>query len=355
MPDSMIVDIHCHTGGIGAGGSGCFVSPALCGSWRFPLYLRSFGVTETELRIEGDGLVIRRLSESLAGSCRVSRAVILAMDGVIGDNGEPDAGRTELYIPNEFVSHEVRRYHNLLYGASINPLRRDAIERLDRAAAEGAVLIKWLPSIQEIDPADKRFIPFYRRLAELDLPLLTHTGEESSFTRTRDELGDPERLRLPLAEGVTVIAAHASSNGRNAGEKNHDRFIRLAASFPNLYADISALTQVNRLGHLERLLRHGELHERLLYGTDMPLIKTGITSPWFYACRLSPAKVRRIAAIANPWDQDVELKLAMGMTEGMFANSARFLEKRLKILGSSDGTDHIVRTSLKKVMSHVKA
>ena len=100
-------------------------------------------------------------------------------------------------------------------------------------------------------------------------------------------------------------------------------------SFPNLYADVSALTQLNRIGHLPRLLCHGELHGRLLYGTDMPLIKTGITSPWYYVYRLSPGTVRRLAAIANPWDQDVELKLALGMTEGMLSNSARFLEKRL--------------------------
>jgi hypothetical protein len=127
---------------------------------------------------------------------------------------------------------------------------------------------------------------------------------------------------------VTVIAANAASNGRNAGQRNHDRFIRLAASFPNLYADISALTQLNRLDHLPRLLRHGELHERLLYGTDMPLIKTGITSPWYHVYRLSSGTVRRLASIANPWDQDVELKLALGMTEEILANSSRFLEKR---------------------------
>jgi hypothetical protein len=329
MPVLSIVDIHCHTAGIGAGGSGCFVSPALRSSWRFPLYLNSFGVTETELQSEGDGIVIRRLSETLAGSHRVSKAVILAMDSVVDDDGEPDTGRTEFFIPNEFVALEVSRYSNLLYGASVNPLRRDALDRLDRAAAEGAVLIKWLPAIQEIDPADKRHIPFYRRLAELDLPLLTHTGEESSFTRTRNELGDPERLRLPLAEGVTVIAAHAASNGRNAGQRNHDRFIRLCAEFPNLYADISAMTQLNRLGHLPRLLCHGELHERLLYGTDMPLIKTGITSPWYHVYRLSSGTVRRLAAIANPWDQDVELKLALGVTDEIFANSARILEKKI--------------------------
>lgn len=328
--DPTIVDIHCHTAGIGAGGSGCFVSPALRKSWRFPLYLKSFGVTGEELQSEGDGIVIRRLSESLAGSRRVSRAVILAMDAVVGNDGEPDTGRTELFIPNEYVSSEVRRYPNLLFGASINPLRRDALDRLDRAAAEGAVLVKWLPAIQDLDPADKRFIPFYRRLAELSLPLLTHTGEESSFTRMRDELGDPERLRLPLAEGVTVIAAHSASNGGNEGQRNHDRFIRLCVEYPNLYADISGLTQINRLGHLPRLLCHWELHERLLYGTDMPLIKTGITSPWFNAFRLGPRGLREILAEKNPWDRDVALKQALGVTAEILDNNMRLFGVKFK-------------------------
>jgi uncharacterized protein len=251
-----IIDIHCHTAGIGAGGSGCFVSAALQKSWKYRIYLRAFGVSEKELREEGDALILRRLSEKLAVSKRAAAAVVLAMDGVIGEDGELDRAKTEIYIPNEFVSAQTKRYPNLLFGASINPYRRDAIERLERAAADGAVLVKWLPSIQHIDPADKRLVPFYLKLKELGLPLLTHTGEESSFTWTRDELADPERLRLPLSLGVVVIAAHAASNGRNQGERNHDRFLRLCREYPNLYADISALTQVNRLGHLQRLLKH---------------------------------------------------------------------------------------------------
>ncbi len=325
MSGTTIVDIHCHTAGIGAGGSGCFVSPPLRGNWRYHIYLLSFGVTEAELASQGDDLVIRRISQSLAASRRVAKAVVLAMDGVMDAAGELDEGRTEIYIPNAFAAREVRRYPNLLFGASINPYRRDALERLDEAAADGAVLVKWLPSIQNIDPADRRLVPFYRRLAALGLPLLTHTGNEHSFTRTRNELGDPERLRLPLFEGVTVIAAHAASNGRNGGERNHDRFLRLAKDYPNLYADISALTQLNRLGHLERLLRYRELHGRLLYGTDMPLINTGITSPWFHSYRLGPHALRSVLAEKNPWDRDVALKEALGVTEEIFGNSAGLL------------------------------
>jgi predicted TIM-barrel fold metal-dependent hydrolase len=333
MSDSTMIDIHCHIAGIGAGESGCFVSPALRENWRYRVYLRSFGVTEAELTREGDALVVRRLSETLARSRLVSKAVVLAMDCVVGADGEPEPGQTEMYIPNAFAAFEARRYPNLLFGASVNPYRRDALEQLDKAVADGAVLIKWLPAIQLIDPADKRLGPFYRRLAEIGLPLLTHTGEEHSFTRAKNELGDPDRLRLPLTEGVTVIAAHAASNGWNEGERNFNRFLRLAASYHNLYADISALTQHNRPGQLERLLRHRGLYDRLLYGTDAPLINNAITSPWFHAFRLGPHNLMKILAEKNPWDRDVALKRALGVTDEILVNNARLLRVKFKSPG----------------------
>jgi len=64
----------------------------------------------------------------------------------------------------------------------------------------------------DIDPADPRLIPFYKKLVELKLPLLSHTGKEKSFSRSDEEWGDPEKLRLPLSLGVTVVAAHIASS-----------------------------------------------------------------------------------------------------------------------------------------------
>jgi hypothetical protein len=350
MREKAFVDIHCHTAGIGAGGSGCFISPALRRSWKYRVYLQAFGVSEEELLKGGDGVVIRTLSERLSSSNRVSKAVILAMDGVVDSRGELDRARTEIFIPDEFTAAQVSLFPNLLFGASVNPGRRDALDRLDRAASDGAVLVKWLPSIQDIDPSDRRHIPFYRRLAALGLPLLTHTGNERSFTHAKNELGDPERLRLPLDEGVTVIAAHAASNGRNNGEKNHLRFLRLAKSHPNLYADISALTQANRLGHLEQLLRYEELHDRLVYGTDFPLINTGITSPWFHANRLGVGRLRDIIAESNPWDRDVLLKESLGVTEGIFANSGRILKPESMGMKAETGENAGVNRGLRCLM-----
>jgi predicted TIM-barrel fold metal-dependent hydrolase len=320
--DDGFIDIHCHVAGIGAGKSGCFVSDAIKRSWKYRIFLKAFGITEKDLLQEGDGLIFKRLSETLARSRTVSSAVVLAMDGVVTEGGELDLQNTELYIPNEFVAAEVKKYPNLLYGASINPYRRDALERLEKAAEDGAVLVKWLPPIQNIDPSDPRLIPFYRTLRDLGLPLLTHTGEERSFTRSYDNLGDPGLLRLPLSLGVTVIAAHSASSGRSRGESNYDRFLRLCREYPNLYADISSLTQINRLGRLKRVLKQPELRGRLLYGTDMPLINTAIVSSFAFPFRLSPRRMIAISRIENPWDRDVALKQALGVRQEIFLNTA---------------------------------
>lgn len=326
LPAPAIIDIHCHTAGIGAGASGCFISSALRRNARFNFFLKTFGVSEGELLQHGDRLVLERLSQRLGQSRHVSAAVVLAMDGVVDAQGRLDEAATEIYIPNEFLAQECRSYPNLLFGASINPHRRDALERLDRAVEDGAVLLKWLPSIKGVDPADPRLKPFYRRLQELRLPLLTHTGNEESFTRADNSLADPLRLRAALDEGVTVIAAHCASNGINEGQHNLERLLLLLREYPNLYADISALTQANRLGHLPRVLRHRDVHGRLLYGSDMPIINSFITSPWWHAYRIPLPAVLRIAAINNPWDRDVELKRALGVTEEILANNSKLFQ-----------------------------
>lgn len=331
-----IIDVHCHTAGIGAGGSGCFVSGAMRRNIRFPFFLKSFGVTEQELQQRGDVLVLERLSRRLAESNHVAAAVVLAMDGVVDAGGKLDEAATEICIPNEYLGRECRNHPNLLFGASVNPRRPDALERLDRVAEDGAVLLKWLPAIQDIDPADARLKPFYRRLRELGLPLLTHTGTEESFTRADNRLSDPLRLRGALDEGVAVIAAHCASNGRSDGQANLQRLLALFDEYPNLHADISALTQANRLGHLSRVLRHGSIHQRLLYGSDMPIINSFITSPWWHAGRIPLAAARRIAAIRNPWDRDVELKRALGVTEEVLGNSGKMFAEKISLLKKAE-------------------
>jgi predicted TIM-barrel fold metal-dependent hydrolase len=307
--------------GIGAGGSGCFISKKMEASWKLRYYLKSFGTTREELEQKGDAYVIQLISEKLARSQHVGQAIVLALDGVVDERGELDRARTEIYLPNEFVARETAKTTNLLFGASINPHRGDALVRLDWAKANGAQLIKWIPSIMAIDPADERLVPFYKKLIELKLPLLTHAGQERSFTHANDALCDPERLRLPLRLGVTVIVAHIASTGENAGERDTDRLRPLFAEYPNLYSEISSLTQANKLGYLREALTHPEFEGRLLYGTDFPLINMPLVSPYFFPLNLTRRQMVQIHRIENPWDRDVALKQALGVPRDLFARS----------------------------------
>ncbi len=168
-----VVDMHCHTAGIGEGGSEARISAALRASWRFRVYLKIFGCNEKLLQQHGDCFIMDGINRTIGESKQVRSAVILAMDAPYSDNGELDEGAVEVWVPNRFVGEVVGAYEHLLFGASVHPLRKDALQELEWSKQKGAVLVKWLPNIQNIDPSDERIIPYYEKLVELDLPLLT--------------------------------------------------------------------------------------------------------------------------------------------------------------------------------------
>ena len=168
---------------------------------------------------------------------------------------------------------------------SVHPARSDALEALDSAAKQGARAVKWLPSAMGIDPASAKYDGFYEALARLNLPLLTHGGEEQAVEGAgMGELNNPLRLRRPLDRGVRVIVAHCASLGENvdidrgSNGPQTDAFGLFARLMDEpqyegrLFGDISAVTQVNRIGRpLETLLARSDWHRRLINGSDYPL------------------------------------------------------------------------------------
>ncbi|MDQ2999831.1 MAG: amidohydrolase family protein [Fibrobacterota bacterium] len=324
------LDCHVHTAGLGNKGSGCFVARELRESYKFPIYLKAFDVKEKELLELGDGIVMDRISAKLSKSKTVGAAVILALDGVYDSAGTLDSARTQMYIPNAFVAAETRKHTNLHFGSSVNPRRKDALAELQRVKDAGALLVKWIPSIMDIDPADSALVPFYQSMKALGLPLLTHTGTENSFLEANDSLCDPFRLELPLSLGLTVIASHVGTPGKTRGQENMERALIMMTRYPNLYADISSLTQFNKLGYMKRILPRKEAEGRLIYGTDFPLIETALVSPWYYLGRAPFKKLRAAAREENPWDRDVALKKALGVSEGIFTRSAEILLPRAR-------------------------
>jgi len=266
-----LIDCHVHLAALPDGDNGCYISAKMLKSALFRFLLWKHQLSPAHPK-EANRKYLDDLLIELRESRHVQKAVLLGMDGVYGTDGRLDKACTEFLISNDYVLNITRRYPNeFLAGVSINPQRRDATDEIHRCADAGATLVKILPNAQQFNPADPRYKPFYRALAERRLPLLSHVGYEFSLIGKDQSLGDPDRLRLALEEGATVIAAHACSYGLILYEKFLPTFREFATRYPHFYADISALTQPNRFMMLLHLRRHPELHDRLLFGTDYPL------------------------------------------------------------------------------------
>jgi len=285
-----VVDLHVHVAGFGRAGSGCWVNPRLASHLRplerlrFEIYLAGAGVRDDAA---ADRDWITRLESLRAAAVPELRLLLLAFDVRVREDGSEDLEGSMFRVPDEHVCALAREHAGFLACASVHPYRTDALERLERAHAAGAVAVKWLPSAMGIDPTAPRCAPFYAKLVELGLPLLVHTGEERAvWVEDAQELSNPLRLRSPLAAGVTVVALHCGSLGvardldapgdtpqeRSAFEL-FQRVLGEQGSSGRLFGEISALTQVNRRAEPVRALLDGSLPAaRLLNGSDYPLV-----------------------------------------------------------------------------------
>ncbi|WP_455243652.1 amidohydrolase family protein [Petrachloros mirabilis] len=269
--EKSLIDCHVHLAALPDGDNGCYISPKLLKSplFRFLLWKQELSPAHPH---EANARYLEHLVTELRTSKHVQKAVLLGMDGFYDQTGLLNRQLTDFMIGNDYVLNTAKAHPDLfLAGPSINPQREDAVDEVHRCADAGAVLIKVLPNAQHFNPADRKYIPFYRALAERKLPLLSHVGFEFSLIGKDQSVGDPDRLRIALDEGVTVIAAHACSYGLMLYEKFIPTLHEFTKSYPDFYCDISALTLPNRFRMLLYLRKHPELQNRLLFGTDYPL------------------------------------------------------------------------------------
>jgi len=260
-----------HLAALPEGNNGCIISTRMLNSplFKFLLWKHRLSVKAPS---RANQKYLQDLRQELLSSTFVGKAVLLGMDGIYTNEGRLDLKATEFLISNDYVLAQAKAYPDeFLAGVSINPQRVDAIEELHRCAESGAVLVKVLPNAQQFDPGHYRYQKFYRALADLKLPLLSHVGYEFSLIGKDQSMGDPNRLRVALDEGTTVIAAHACSYGLMIYEKFYPTLLNFVHQYPNFYADVSALTLPNRMRMLQRLRHHPEVFDRLLFGTDYPL------------------------------------------------------------------------------------
>jgi len=316
-----VIDCHVHLAGLGGGGSGCWIAPRLARRLPIRYLLWRHGIPRRGG--PSDDHFAAEIAETVRAARRVDSAVALAFDALYDEAGHRLDGETLFFVPNDYLLAVCDRHPELLPGVSIHPYREDALDELERCVARGAVAVKWLPSVQGMDPADRRCIPFYERLAALSLPLICHTGREHVFPPRFLPLEDPRRLVLPLEVGVTVIAAHAGSLGALTGREGFGDRVALSAAWSNLYADLSGMSIPGRGRHLALLGRCGHLHDRLVHGSDYPVEPMVLP----FAGDLGRERTATLRRIRNPLDRDLCLKEALGFPASLFARAYRLLAR----------------------------
>src|ERR1044071_2200416 len=276
-----LIDYHTHVAGLGAGTNGTFVNPKMR-TWRHPfhrlklkVYLSGSGVTDEHRADDPSISRLVRLGSSIEGHGKYK---LLAFDKNYNCDGSANLAKTEFYVPNNYVFDLVAAHPDLFEPVlSINPYRLNALKDLAEGARLGARIVKWLPNAMGIDPSDERCDPFYAKMRELDLVLLSHGGEEKAVEAEEDQkLGNPLLLRRALDHGVKVIIAHCAGLGTNEDldskdrERRHnfDLFLRLMDEkrYEGLvFGEVSAMTQFNRIGKpLRTIFEREDLHERLV-------------------------------------------------------------------------------------------
>lgn len=279
-----LIDYHVHLMGTDKETWGNYVNQEFQ-SWTNPISHILFLLLQNALGVKD----IRKAEEEA-----VSQLIKLAQEAkgsyclLAFDERYEETSRTPFFVSNRFVC-EVARQHPSLFRpvASIHPYRQDALDALDRWADLGVRMIKWLPNVMGINPLDSRCMPYYRKMKERGLLLLTHAGHESLLPLVLDqELGNPLLLRGALEQGVKVIMAHSATLGTgidldHPSKKrchNFHLFLRLIEepAYKNLlFGDMAAVTQINRIRCLHRLIQEsqpgGRLAGRLVNGSDYPI------------------------------------------------------------------------------------
>ena len=313
-------DVHMHLVGSGCHSSGCWLHPKLRNRYTIKALQWMQGISNKQLDHDLDDFWALRLSKLVLES-PLSYGVILGFDGCY-QHGQLDKKKSQLIVPDDWVFKVCKNFPNLLPGPSINPHSHNALERLDMCIEKGAVLIKWLPSVQLIHPEDPKHLAFYKKLAQAKLPLLVHCGGERTFKSLDPKLNHLSLLSKALEQGVTVICAHSATPVIGSGEEDQiPLLVTLLKRYANLWVDNSGLCNPGRFLNLPKLTQFPIILERTLYGSDWPVP----SNSFYYLRSLGFKKVWEMELEKNLIARDLRLKLTFGYPQEIVSRAQNIL------------------------------
>jgi predicted TIM-barrel fold metal-dependent hydrolase len=222
--------------------------------------------TERHFKVE---LPVRSVDE-MADEFRADEvlAVLLAFDAESGTGLPP--------VTNDFVAECVERHPDAFLGfASVDPWKgRAAVAELQRAVTDlGLLGLKLHPSAQGFAPNDTRVYPIYEAAAELDIPVLFHTGTTGFGAGIPGGAGVKLGYSRPIFlddvaadfPQLTIVGAHPSWPWQ-------DEMLAVMQHKTNVWVDLSGWSPRLWSPALRDAVL-GPLQDRALFGTDYPFIR----------------------------------------------------------------------------------
>jgi len=309
-----LCDMHVHLLGLEPESSGCYLRQERISPILRRRLATNYGLRTEQLNSAGvDQQIARQIIDKINAS-KIDHAVLLALDEVYLPTGKVRSDLTTYHVNNDYVANLAQSNNKILFGASIHPYRKDAIDELERMAERDACLVKWLPSAQNIDLSHPLCVNFYKTLSRLGIPLLCHMGVEHVLPGGSNDMNHPELLVHALEQGVTVIAAHCGSQIFITDENQFKSWKQMTHKHPNLYGDISAFGYPLRRLILSQILQDPVLSQRIVYGSDFP---SSVMLSSFLG-KISIQELRQLKQLTNPFDKNIATMQAAGVPAATF-------------------------------------
>ncbi|RLA72989.1 MAG: mannonate dehydratase [Epsilonproteobacteria bacterium] len=251
------------------------------------------------------------LMNTIRTSEHLDKSVLFGVDAKVDNSGRVIDKDLTVCATNEDLLKVYENNKDIIVPFfSINPMRPDALDLIDKYYDLGFKGAKFLQNYWGVDTREARYRPYFEKLQEKNIPLIIHVGSESSIHSIK-ECEKIEMLDQPLDIGVNVIAAHMalsynpwrmfkalSKNPKNFNEE-YFQLLKMLNQHDNLYADISALLTPIRAKVLRHLSEQTDVHEKLLFGTDYPVPFSTV----FNSYDLSYKKRFKLSKVENAHDR----------------------------------------------------
>lgn len=282
-------------------------------------FAKGLGVAPERLKSSPFPTYLEAMARAVEQSRYVAKSCLFGVDSRLDEQGrETDRDGTVCAMTEDVLAATAKYPEQFIPFLSVNPRRPEALDLIDEYVEKGCKGAKFLQNYWGVNLNEERFRPYYEKLKERQIPLIIHIGSEYSI----NSFAAYERinmLELPLACGVTVIAAHMGLGrinhklllwrnlSKNPSHYDDDYFMLLdqLKAHDNLYADTAAILAPLRARALRHLASQTDVHHKILFGTDYPVP----FSTRFNTYDLEAETRKRITRQTNPFDRYTEAML----------------------------------------------